>query len=1152
MNDLMKMKNNLIQNFYIIGLSPEDLFQNESREKKNQKFIDIFNINNETYFIPKIISKFPPTNDNHNSIPNDIIIDHCFPKGLKIIKSQSQKIEHFSFELDNLKYTYLTKNQSIYSKIYFTCLQFYESFQEYEKLKLELNNFNNENNNINNDNSINDGNMYYIPKVICFASLLPFTKELNKILNNLYDYFIYYNSKMNTNNNAINTIINNLSPIEKVVEQIVMCLPFPLSIKNEVNISYKFNYPINSSPTVSNSINYLKNNLRASLNVNNNFPYNNTKITFPKYNPLNCYINDLYNVSLNNLFFYFNEEEVIKVFKYIMLEVPILFFSENVELLSQMIQGFLSLTQPFTYVQPYVTVLPSKFYGIINTESKFIFGIEEKYSFDFFKNNNIILDKTMIIVHFLNRKSKIEEIKKIEDHKDYVIIDNYNYFNFINNESFLPNGSKIDIISIDFPVKPKKKLLNKIKTLLSESKKKKENNLSGEFILLFNQKMRNLFYRFFTNILIGYTDYLLKMNLGNNNTNGFYYGDNIRFKINYNNNLNNYYQNSHIIFIKSVFNMDEFISKFPKDNHMFYRAFFNTKLFHNFIREIIFSKDEHIYLNHKFFDLITFIKKHKELKKQNKYKDFFLTFKNIFKKKNDKKEEKLENNTILNILNDSNFNLDEKTIMSDRNKQKNALYNYSQLITMTNTNTNTLNQNQIIINNNNIFNQQVYTKYYIFPKMLFDNEFFDIKYDKLFYRHYLEMPNHIKLDNFYKELKKLNVYYWNKFKEILFPKNPQIESPITHRVSVDLRQSSKLDLYDHNNNNRNNNENINQDLLVEHYIEYNWLLLISCSLWYCCNPIETKLRINKIFDVLEKIDFIEEQVLFFLYMAIYKFGNKSQFIKMFEFLNRFMGYSSYINLVFLCLKINKKEIDISNDSNEEEKMNFKTRSFFDENENEITEENKNINNGNKIKIGEKINTHTHINSNSNIGDNNKEEEIIFYTTQKCPKCQKENKIGNIAPMIRHRISEKRDNLYFKCSECGEDNLDIKIEYNLSIKNKKKNESKVVSKGRFKLIPPHIIYQKMKEYFIYLNDYKLEIDHIFSNDNIHLLNNIFYFSERMLPFDFLIPYEGQIDRESFMEEDEDEEDDENNDIINTKEKIQIYSINNNNFSFLGKD
>ena len=52
----------------------------------------------------------------------------------------------------------------------------------------------------------------------------------------------------------------------------------------------------------------------------------------------------------------------------------------------------------------------------------------------------------------------------------------------------------------------------------------------------------------------------------------------------------------------------------------------------------------------------------------------------------------------------------------------------------------------------------------------------------------------------------------------------------------------------------------------------------------------------------------------------------------------------------------------------------------------------------------------------------------------------------------------------------------------------------------------ILYINIKNYLIVLKDNKIDIDHIFSNENINLLNIIFYFSLNNLPFDFLIPYE----------------------------------------------
>ena len=621
MTNFLQMKNNLIQNFYIIGVPSEEI---------NSRYKEIINKSNIS-FTPKIISKFPDINSNYNTIPNEIIIEHCFPTGYTIIKEKSNNVfeqyVNFWFELDNSKYNYIPKYQALYSKIYFTCFKFTESLGDIQKIKSELNLNDKANNkiplfkeNITVTYFIDDDNIFF-PKVLCFASLLPFHKELSKILQNLYDYFDFYNKNLNKNSNNDVFLNNDLSPIEKIVEQIVMSMPFPISIRNDYCLFYNYNFLndfVNSEPQ--NNIAKAKNK-NGKISQSQNFTYDNTNINFQKIDPINIYMNNIKSIPLSPMFFYFPEEDVIKIFKYIILEIPILFFSENLEILSKIIEGFLSLLYPFEYVQPHISILPSKFYGIINIEDKFIFGINENYNQDFFKNNNILVDKTIIVIHFPNQKPKIEEIKKVEEQKENISIDNYNIFNFANNDSILPNGAKIEITNIDFPIKPKKKLISTIKSHLSEFKKKRV-NFMGDYEHVFNQKIRYSFYKFFVYLLSGYTDYLQRINkydinnIKNSKQDGFYFGDNIRFKSDYNKN------SKETLFIKAVFNLDEFISKFSKDNHIFYKVFCNTKLFYNFIRKLIFNVDEQISLSNKYFNIITFFKQYKALKKQNKYNKF--------------------------------------------------------------------------------------------------------------------------------------------------------------------------------------------------------------------------------------------------------------------------------------------------------------------------------------------------------------------------------------------------------------------------------------------------------------------------------------------------------------------------------------------------
>jgi len=87
---------------------------------------------------------------------------------------------------------------------------------------------------------------------------------------------------------------------------------------------------------------------------------------------------------------------------------------------------------------------------------------------------------------------------------------------------------------------------------------------------------------------------------------------------------------------------------------------------------------------------------------------------------------------------------------------------------------------------------------------------------------------------------------------------------------------------------------------------------------------------------------------------------------------------------------------------------------------------------------------------------------------------------------------------------------IKSIWELKLINIKEYKEKLISNGSFNLILPYLLFIKLKDYLTNLKDNKLDINHIFSNKNIDILNYIFYFSLKSLPFDFLFPYENSID------------------------------------------
>ena len=513
--------------------------------------------------------------------------------------------------------------------------------------------------------------------------MLPFPDELSKILLNIYEFNRYQISNFNKKDFMF-------YPIEKIIEQIVMSLPLPISNNNDIILSFDLEID----------------NFDIKKHI---IPY--TNVIFISYDLRDYYLNKSYDLTMIELFNHFSEETIVKIFKYIILENPILFFCEDKEILSNIIEGFLNILSPFKYVLPSITILPSKYFGLIHSQDKFIFGINKKYSENFFFENEINLNKNIIIVSIAKnniKMTKIEEVSKKNESEKISININQEEFeiNFTNN-----------LTEIDLPPKHKKKLLMKLKNYMNIIKKNfKEKKI--EKTNVFNNKIRHIFHRFFINILSGYTKFLLKCPDHN------YFGDNIRHKYNGKNGLTKY--------IKEIFDIDEFISNFPKETQMFYKAFFNTELFFNFIRGIIYPNNEIDSLRHKYFDFMTFLKKNKDLRKEE-----------IFKEQYERQKKPNESNKIhgkkkIIVSNKYYFIDEEKKILMDKNKQKNALIKYGQLIELNNEDNEGGNKlSQIIFS----------VRYFLFPKLLFDNEFFNIDYNSQFYRHYIELPNKSFIQN---------------------------------------------------------------------------------------------------------------------------------------------------------------------------------------------------------------------------------------------------------------------------------------------------------------------------------------------------------------------------------------------------------------------
>ena len=1023
-NTLLSMKYNLFQNFYIIGYSLSDFYS--TKTKNIYTFQDIFTDSLNVKLNPKLISKFPSSIKNINSIPDDLVISHCFPNGLKILNNPFliSQLTHFEFNLENIPANYTEEDKFLYSKIYFNCLEFYEPLSQYLKLKKEILSQSTKNKIQIEPDKTSKENLdiknYYLPKIICFASLFPYSNEIKEILYNIYNF--YRNNIITDNNN-----INNLLSIEKLVEQIIMKTPLPFSSNAQTIISFK--------------LNNIKKNIQSI-----------DKIKFPVYNLKESYIKNYTTISFGELFNYFSIEDIMKIFKYIILEIPLLFFCKNKNVLSLFIDNFISLLNPFCYVLPHISLLPYELYGLINSEQKFIFGINEEYSKTFFEDNNIDLDKSIVIVqlnHLKKNESKIIEIiKNIEAEECLVINEKIKQKENDKNteENIFFNNQYINLLNIELPSKAKKKAISKMNNLITLIKKKGDlSDIKYLYEQKFNYHIQHIFFKFFIYLMAGYTDYLLNSKFFSFNIKNKDNGENIRFK------------NTDEDFIKEIFNLNEFILSKSKDE-LFYIAFCKTKLFFNFFREKIYSNNALNKVRYELFDEFIFLKKHKDFRKKKENKGLYENL-----SKHTIEQESITQNYEIIINNELFYTKQEITELIKDNNQYKLLTSYGQNII-------SKNKKNKLIENPNI-------SYYIFPKLIFDDSFFDEKFENLFQSHNINIPGMGIID----ELKKRSIVFSDT--NTKYRKYMHINEIIT-----------KLPL--------TNNSQENFEITYKNYIYYSWLILQSCSLWYC-EQRERNIRIDKILEILNKLDYVEEQVLYFLFINIYKYGNKYHFIKLHKINLKFYGYSNYYFLYLLYNKIKEKENKEYPDINSIEENNEENIIESDEEKEDeyILKRRYLINTDNQL-IKDLLKKGNYRRRNSEL--NNDKEEIVFSTEQFCEKC---GNVINIIPdeIIKNKLMSNLDFYKYKCEKCNGNEYDIVIKYQKLLSNLNKKEAIIVGEGEFKLCTTYKFYLNILYFFQKRKKYELNIENIFNEKEINLILIIFYFSVLNLSFDFLLPY-----------------------------------------------
>jgi len=636
---------NLIEYFYLFGIDPDSV--NVDRFDKDQNYLQRGNAN------PELLSKFPPSDKSDINIDIKIIKNHCFPNGYTYVSKNSNPVEeYFYFSLDNI----LGKDSSD-KCLNFTCVLFYEPLSKYIQVK----SIKNPENKKKYHKKEVQFDKIFAPKVLCISSFLSFPSEFKFLLSKLINYV------------KTNKIIY---PIEKIIENMVYGIPRPPRAHFYVHCK----------------------------KINGFFPKQDFELDFRLAELNQCLISSFKLQSIFN----FYVEDIIDIYKSLLLEVPVLFFCGKKELLTNIYESFMQLMRPFEFQGPHCAILPDMNAGIIEMSKTFVFGInqewvvpgnKEKKSY-FQKFNLNIINKKILICDVDNHKiykyyncNPVQHIINFKDLGVYSVPEGVDPLTCkskdINHDCF--NNWNEYILPEHYTKKLKKKLksyMDKNKLMNYIEYNSKTNKEIGE----------QIFYYYLASIFQSYNDFIYSTQ------------EDVK-RICYNFLTKDLSE----INIESIFKVKDFTNVNTKDV-AFYVKFFDTNIFKEFLRRKYLFRDCDKY-DILCFDETISAKKNKKL--------FSKKIKTEFK---DCKFLKIKKNYTVKQTKD--FDRDEYKYIEDHND---ALIKYYQQ-----------------------YNKSF--SYILFPKFIYDNVYFDKKFKtSLYYENELNY-NIDDSNKVYQKLKESNVF----------------------------------------------------------------------------------------------------------------------------------------------------------------------------------------------------------------------------------------------------------------------------------------------------------------------------------------------------------------------------------------------------------
>ena len=272
-------------------------------------------------------------------------------------------------------------------------------------------------------------NDIYIPKCLVLISLYPYFTILEKINKEIYNYSLKINSDSEREDYYKCRLYK--IPIEKIIENLLIELNAPP--RGVYKIKFELNYETIFLPQ-------------------------------KKMNQL-----PLIDVDLKNIYNTFDENDIITIYNYILLESKIIFVSKNINYLYQIIYGFVSLLYPFEYYFQIITFLPKEKLKAFESSVSYIIGILDN-DFDF-EN-----------YYYINKKA-------LKDCDMIVDIDNKRII-ILNQNNKKP----------EFPKNQKKDFKKILRDLISHSKQSKDKDNSELFI--------ESFFTFNANVLYNYNEFI--------------------------------------------------------------------------------------------------------------------------------------------------------------------------------------------------------------------------------------------------------------------------------------------------------------------------------------------------------------------------------------------------------------------------------------------------------------------------------------------------------------------------------------------------------------------------------------------------------------------------------------------------------------------